>query len=1277
MLEIMKPVDSVQTLNMAGNQNNSSGNIFLTASNVLSESMKHPVPYKEENEFNLGRALDLRCVSGAGFTVCGECESCLLTRKIREFREWFARFGDHSKKRFMLGLLRRMRSIDLLKHFVSLLQPTLNKDCTYSRSRTNPSLDTDSATVSSDRAMSGQKVEQVTISTWEWFTQSSYWTKANFSLNILQMCEAHLLHTLHTQARTLLASEMKAADANTEDDIYEAASVLSTEHSHHSEDHPELELLSQSRLEYCPIAENPFTGQQIQLPKSRSTFSGDQSLDSESISDTASSSVDPMILVMPQSAKAYAGVARHKDFIRCLPVHLAKMILSMLDMATLFNALCVSPNWRKLVEEVRVEFRVNQQLKEEVMLMQGAAAHGANPLYANDIDVLVPCLEPGTRDVIYTEDDVIKTTFKSEINWETAYSGVKTQKVIMEERNVYCGAYNVMVVVDNEDSHRVMHTDGSELIALGSLDRKVRFIDSATARETGPVITGHAGSVRCVHLLRDRGMVLSGSYDTSVRCWSVETGQCLKILRGHQDTVVTLAVCGDVVATGAKDKHCKIWSLETAKCQKTFKHRAPISAVALSEEICISGCEAGKVKVWELSSGNLIKTLSGHHSAVTGIKFDRWHIVTGSRDGYALCWSALGRHSRCLAALRHPKEVLCIEFLYLRVITGSADGRLRVWNMVTGQCCRIMRGNSRSDPILSVIAIGDRITVNTLNNLLVMNFEKVTWDYSLETDKVPPLVQYGSYSDAPVRQQPYSYIRAQRMRLAGASNYKIVHHDEPPAEANTKLVLPQHKYRALQLPHSAKTLSQRSLEAAKRAQSASSRPDICPWSPDMMSMNDSPRQEVKYSSADMQAFLARKSSQPLPPQQQQHSTGKGKQPRIKSAPSQYSVTIKEQPDEEESEVNKELIPLARRISWAFEKPLVGRDKDITLSEMKALLRSQMRMKVESQVPPDFIYLTISTIQKSMARSETNYNTKANMQDLKPAAVTLRKRPNSSPSRIDPRTKVPVEELAMDMFNSEDGTVSEMSDHRSVRSLKTKEQPKTPCVPEKECFSTLCAVTPVIGPPRQSLHPRSVKSTVPPGRIIRPISAGPLGTERLNGQLSLFPSRPVTAPVNAAVKLRPTSVKSIPASIAPSLPGAGTFSQKPRPQALVSSAYSEASATPMLMYSKEVKDKASELKEQRKSRQPPMELGADGRPLGRVSAYNQPMRDHATFELRTHHQEEEHAAQIQQSYVDQKKKQERESERKKKAAWIAMATGKAKEVVKQGKSGKCVDSQLIE
>ncbi|KAH9503984.1 F-box/WD repeat-containing protein 10 [Bulinus truncatus] len=1204
---------------------------FLQSTNSLSEVMKHPSSQKEEYEFNLAIAAELRCKSTASFTACNECETCLLANKLRELNEWFHRFGDHSKKRFMLGLLRRTKSVDLLKNLVLLLQPVLNKDGTYARARTHPSLATDTATVSLDRAMKSNQVEYVTSSTWDWFSHATYWTKMNLMLSLLQQCDSYLLYQLFMQAKTLLATEMKAMEADKED-CYETESIQSTEYSLHSDKHPDISLLSITRPEYNHITENPFSGELISLEEKSSPLS-EATTEGCSTSGSSVNTVDPLILVIPTSAKAYSGVSAYKDFIRCLPVHIAKMILSMLDMVSLYNALCVSPNWRSLAEEVKQEFGVNQQIREEVLLMQGASAHGANPVYANDIDVLVPNVEPGTHDVIPSTGDVIKTTFKSEMSFETGYSGISTRKVIMEERNIYCGAYNVMVVADNEDANRVMHTDGSNLIAVGSKDRKVRFIDCATGKETGPLIIGHAGSVRCCYLMQDRGKVLSGSYDTSVRCWSTETGQCLKILRGHQDTVTIIAVVGDTVATGAKDYQCKIWNLETGKCQKTFKHSAPVMAVALSEEICISGCEAGKVKVWELASGNLIKTLTGHHAAITSIKFDRWHIVTGSKDGYALGWSAVGSHSRCLTALRHPKEVLCLEFAYLRVITGSADGRLRIWNLVTGQCCRIMRGNSRSDPIVAMVAIGDRITVNTLNNLLVMNFEKVNWDYTLKTDHVPSLVQYGSYSDAPVRSQPYPYIRAQRMRKAGAANCKIIHHDSAPSELNIHVLL-QHQYKAGQIPHSAKSLSEKSLGYAKRVQSQNGVYDGLPLTPSS-THSELLRQET-FSNMDKSNFSKlTASSQFL------------SRSRVHSSTSQYSVTINEKQDDE---VPKPPLQITRRTSWAFEKPVIPKDKAIGLSEMKALLRSQIRMKQDKIVPPDFIYLTVSTIQNSMTKSVTNTNTNMNMQDVK--HDTIIKRPSSSPSRIDPRTKVPIEDLGLEMLLSEDGTESQVSE---IKSVKNKELPKTTLVKTKECYVTDCTSAPVNLPSHSALHSSKVKSTVPRGWVLRPISAGPLESTYLKNKLISGPQRPITAPV----KLNSPSFVSAPPNIASSLPVVGNLMQRPKSQQITSSSYQEVAPVPMLMYPKEVKEKMSELKELRKKRSGPIEYGPDGRAIGKVSSYNSPLRDHVKFELRTHMQEEQQMDEIKRQHLENRLNKEKEDEKRKKSTWIAMVTGKVK------------------
>lgn len=66
----------------------------------------------------------------------------------------------------------------------------------------------------------------------------------------------------------------------------------------------------------------------------------------------------------------YLASEKYKDFLRCLPVHLSKRILGMLDKNSLTNCLCLSKHWRVLAEEVKQDYMVHQLMTEEIMLMQ-------------------------------------------------------------------------------------------------------------------------------------------------------------------------------------------------------------------------------------------------------------------------------------------------------------------------------------------------------------------------------------------------------------------------------------------------------------------------------------------------------------------------------------------------------------------------------------------------------------------------------------------------------------------------------------------------------------------------------------------------------------------------------------------------------------------------------------------------------------------------------------------------------------------------------------------
>lgn len=55
----------------------------------------------------------------------------------------------------------------------------------------------------------------------------------------------------------------------------------------------------------------------------------------------------------------------------------------------------------------------------------------------------------------------------------------------------------------------------------------------------------------------------------------------------------------------------------------------------------------------------------------------------------------------------------------------AADGKIRVFNLLTGECVRIFRGNSHCDPIVNLSFSGPRaLCVNTTSSMHMLNFEE-------------------------------------------------------------------------------------------------------------------------------------------------------------------------------------------------------------------------------------------------------------------------------------------------------------------------------------------------------------------------------------------------------------------------------------------------------------------------------------------------------------------------------------------------------------------------
>ncbi|XP_048221040.1 F-box/WD repeat-containing protein 10 [Perognathus longimembris pacificus] len=284
------------------------------------------------------------------------------------------------------------------------------------------------------------------------------------------------------------------------------------------------------------------------------------------------------------------------------------------------------------------------------------------------------------------------------------------------------------------DRNRIIHYTGGNLIAVAS-NRKIYLLDILQVKELPIEFRGHAGSIRTIFLCEEEMFLVSGSYDLSIRYWNLKTGGCMRIFYGHQGTITCMDVYKNKLVSGAKDGQVKEWELDTGKCLKTFKHKDPISALKMSETYVVSSCEKGLVKVWHIATAQLVKVLTGHEGAVRCLFFDQWHLVSGGADGLVMAWSMVGKYERCLMAFKHPKEVVQVFLLYLRVVSACADGKIRIYNFLNGNCLKLIKVDARGEPVLSFFYHCNRMVVNTASNILMFHFEKVKWQYSQEKNK--------------------------------------------------------------------------------------------------------------------------------------------------------------------------------------------------------------------------------------------------------------------------------------------------------------------------------------------------------------------------------------------------------------------------------------------------------------------------------------------------------------------------------------------------------------
>ena len=123
-------------------------------------------------------------------------------------------------------------------------------------------------------------------------------------------------------------------------------------------------------------------------------------------------------------------------------------------------------------------------------------------------------------------------------------------------------------------------------------------------------------------VLADGGRALSGSDDNTLRLWDLATGESLRTLEGHTNWVSAVAVLADgsraLSGSGTTRCGCGI-SRPARPCAPSKGTPTWVSAVAVLADgsRALSGSDDKTLRLWDLATGETLRTLEGHTAWVT------------------------------------------------------------------------------------------------------------------------------------------------------------------------------------------------------------------------------------------------------------------------------------------------------------------------------------------------------------------------------------------------------------------------------------------------------------------------------------------------------------------------------------------------------------------------------------------------------------------------------------------------------------------------------------
>jgi len=239
-------------------------------------------------------------------------------------------------------------------------------------------------------------------------------------------------------------------------------------------------------------------------------------------------------------------------------------------------------------------------------------------------------------------------------------------------------------------------------IAVASTSEDIIILNAITGSQTA-VLTGHTSWVRSVNFSSDGRSLVSGSNDTTVKFWNMQTDEVFKTFYGHTMPVFSVSISADYtrIAPGSEDNTIHSWNIQTGELFYTIEQEDTVSYVGFfptDPQLLFSICN-DKVLQWDIDGHQIPPTHDG-----TYIAFSPDHTQLALCNGKVV--TVQNSNSRAVVAewaVANNDTSHCCFSPDGRLIAVAVGATAYVWNITSSNPSLVETFVDHANPITSLV----------------------------------------------------------------------------------------------------------------------------------------------------------------------------------------------------------------------------------------------------------------------------------------------------------------------------------------------------------------------------------------------------------------------------------------------------------------------------------------------------------------------------------------------------------------------------------------------